>query len=421
MRSWDMPGFGRGWLDRLSRRSSIREKLMALAVLMLSGIAVGQIGMAGSGVASSQAAAGEAGLQPFERAGENFPGSAFYWLEPETGLLSPETADLAWQQTEALAAGGTIDGAQPGTQLGDGIISDATVANPLQPRSGPSAHPVRYAGTSQDRLRALQCLTTAIYYEAGMEPDAGQRAVAQVILNRVAHPSYPNTVCGVIYQGSERRTGCQFSYACDGSMARTPSRIHWLRSRKVAEDALAGYVYAPVGLATHYHATYVYPYWAPSLQFVGTIGLHRFYRWQGAAGQPAAFRSRYYGGEPVPAPKPKVYTPTPARDMADPLILQRAYEEARLAAEREAGVAERARLGGVVSPTASMTPQSPITPRFQPSAPARAPSALPPPAYSPDVRARGGDRNYRADTLPGSDQIKPEYQNSGQWIAQPTN
>ena len=96
--------------------------------------------------------------------------------------------------------------------------------------------------------------------------------MAQVILNRMRHPTYPNSVCGVIYQGSERATGCQFSYSCDGSMARIPARASWLRAQHVAAQALAGSVYAPVGMATHYHATYVYPYWAPSLNF------HRHHR-----------------------------------------------------------------------------------------------------------------------------------------------
>ncbi|MFD1958893.1 cell wall hydrolase [Novosphingobium panipatense] len=85
------------------------------------------------------------------------------------------------------------------------------------------------------------------------------------MLNRVAHPAYPGTVCGVVYQGSERSTGCQFSFTCDGSLARRPQPMFWERARAVARAALAGYVYAPAGLATHYHTVQVRPYWAPSL------------------------------------------------------------------------------------------------------------------------------------------------------------
>ncbi|WP_416365907.1 cell wall hydrolase [Sphingomonas aerolata] len=82
--------------------------------------------------------------------------------------------------------------------------------------------------SATDRARALLCLTTAIYYEAASEPDAGQRAVAQVILNRVRHPAFPATVCGVVYQGPHSGgapTACQFSFACDGATARAPASL----------------------------------------------------------------------------------------------------------------------------------------------------------------------------------------------------
>jgi len=146
--------------------------------------------------------------------------------------------------------------------------------------------------------RALRCLTQAVYYEAALESTVGQQAVAQVVLNRVRDPNYPNSVCGVVYQGAERVTGCQFSFTCDGSLARAPVRWAWERSRKVAEDALAGHVAAQVGTATHYHADYVLPYWSPTLGKITQIGAHIFYRWRGAPGETAAFTQRYAGREP---------------------------------------------------------------------------------------------------------------------------
>ncbi len=153
-----------------------------------------------------------------------------------------------------------------------------------------------------DRGRALQCLTTAIYYEAATEPDAGQQAVAQVILNRARHPAFPATVCGVVFQGSEH-AGCQFSFACDGSMNRgAPSRTYWLRAMRVAAAALNGHVMAEVGTATHYHTYAVTPSWNRSLVMTAAIGAHFFHRWQGYWGTPAAFRQGYAGGEPVPGP-----------------------------------------------------------------------------------------------------------------------
>lgn len=148
------------------------------------------------------------------------------------------------------------------------------------------------------RTQALECLTSAVYYEAGNESDDGQRSVAQVVLNRVRHPAFPSTVCGVVYQGSTRSTGCQFTFTCDGSLQRRPDAANWNRARRIAEAALNGAVYAPVGFATHYHAYYVVPYWASTLAKSAVVGAHLFYRWAGGWGQPAAFVQRYARQEP---------------------------------------------------------------------------------------------------------------------------
>ncbi|MBW6522056.1 cell wall hydrolase [Sphingomonas sp. RHCKR47] len=172
--------------------------------------------------------------------------------------------------------------------LGDGSITPA--------------RPFSTAGASNvDRGRALECLTAAIYYEAASEPDDGQRAVAQVILNRARHPAFPSSVCGVVYQGSERRS-CQFSFACDGAMARVPAAAGWARASRVAAAALGGYVFAPVGLATHYHTYAVTPAWNRMLVMTDAIGAHFFHRWKGFWGTAGAFIQRYGGHEPVPGP-----------------------------------------------------------------------------------------------------------------------
>jgi spore germination cell wall hydrolase CwlJ-like protein len=165
---------------------------------------------------------------------------------------------------------------------------------PLASGPNPAAAPfVMAKASAQVRARALECLTSAIYYEAAQESTEGQRAVAQVVLNRVRHPAFPNSVCGVVYEGSTRVTGCQFTFTCDGSMANAPLPSLWNRARKVAEAALAGSVYAPVGQATHYHANYVVPYWASSLVKTSIEGAHIFYRWAGGWGRPAAFSDRW--------------------------------------------------------------------------------------------------------------------------------
>jgi spore germination cell wall hydrolase CwlJ-like protein len=156
------------------------------------------------------------------------------------------------------------------------------------------------------RSNAVTCLTQAVYYEAATEGITGGRAVAQVVLNRVRHPTYPASVCGVVYQGSERRTGCQFSFTCDGSLLRVPMPGIWNQSRKIAEEALAGKVFAPVGHATHYHADYVVPYWASSLDKAIQIGRHIFYRFRGSLGDSRVFRQAYSSVEVVPSVLPAV-------------------------------------------------------------------------------------------------------------------
>ena len=126
---------------------------------------------------------------------------------------------------------------------------------------------------------ALDCLGQAVYYEAGFEPLEGQEAVAQVVLNRARSRHYPGSVCGVVYQGAERRTGCQFSFTCDGSLKRRPPEADQLEAaRSVAARVLAGLKVPGVEAATHYHAAYVAPYWAPTLDKVAVVGRHIFYR-----------------------------------------------------------------------------------------------------------------------------------------------
>lgn len=161
------------------------------------------------------------------------------------------------------------------------------------------ARPFVFNGSSEDRRRALRCLTQAVYYEAALESVEGQAAVAQVVLNRVRDPNYPGTVCGVVFQGAERSTGCQFSFTCDGSMAQGPVAWAWRRAETVAQRALAGHVAANVGTATHYHADYVHPWWAPTVTKIRQIGAHIFYRWNGALGDTAAFIQAHAGREPV--------------------------------------------------------------------------------------------------------------------------
>jgi spore germination cell wall hydrolase CwlJ-like protein len=336
-----------------------------------------------------------------ERAETNFAGSAFYFQEQDY-VIAPNA--------DAIAAGQNSSDALLNAPAASALAPFDEAAAPYDVDGvGGIARPFAINAGSINYSRALKCLTDAIYYEAASESDSGQRAVAQVILNRMRHPTYPNTVCGVIYQGSERHTGCQFSYSCDGSMARTPSSFHWLRAQRVAMSALSGYVHAPVGMATHYHTVNIYPYWAPSLHFLGTIGAHRFYRWKGSAGRPSAFFRSYAANEPFPGPKPRAFRPSTA-PLLDPIQLQKQYEReyaaARIKAENDA------RTASAITPNA---PYSAILPQRQRAAPTYAA-----PEYSKEARQRGGEANYVGERLPDATNIKPEYQASGSWKAQPT-
>ncbi|MGB3797351.1 MAG: cell wall hydrolase [Alteraurantiacibacter sp.] len=328
---------------RKSRRISLLRRLAALvAILAVPAVA------AESAFAPElpQAPATTIELMGFETPGESFPGSAFYYLAD-----TPNT----------IEAPATREDTKDATRL----VTPAQYA-------GPSAGALVASGSGMDIMRAQECLTTAIYYEAASESVAGQSAVAQVVLNRVAHSAWPGTVCGVVFQGSARATGCQFSFTCDGSLTRRPSRGGWERASRVARAALAGAVYEPVGLSTHYHTLAVSPYWAPTLSRTRVIGAHVFYRWPGAAGQRAAFAFRYIGGEPEPgrAAATRAVAPDPAAlaDASLPHIL------------------------------------------------ARAEVANPLPALPASVPATSVETN---DRLPSAGRVRSEYANSGRWIERP--
>ena len=172
--------------------------------------------------------------------------------------------------------------------------------NSLRPFAGLPIRPMRpfvLKADADDRARALNCMTQAIYYEAAREPVRGQQAVAQVVLNRVRHPAYPKSICAVVYQGAARPTGCQFTFTCDGALRWAPQAALWRQAQDVARRSLAGFVDREVGSATHYHAAYVLPYWAPTLVKMTQVGQHIFYRWTGPWGEPPAFSGRYAGRE----------------------------------------------------------------------------------------------------------------------------
>ncbi|HET8535122.1 MAG TPA: cell wall hydrolase [Sphingomicrobium sp.] len=206
---------------------------------------------------------------------------------------TPDTAPIAPTRAAALLQATAGSGSEQFQAVG---IEAKTINAALPFSSAPiaQAQPFFISGDATDRSRALLCLTQAVYYEAGFEPIEGRRAVAQVVLNRMRHPAFPKSICGVVYQGAGSGT-CQFTFVCDGALYRRPAPDAWNEAEKVARAALSGYVERSVGEATHYHADYVAPRWAPLLAKVAAIGQHIFYRWPGSWGQPAAFSGRYIG------------------------------------------------------------------------------------------------------------------------------
>ena len=239
------------------------------------------------------------------------------------GILLALTATLAWISTDASptrssprAAARVVPAAaaeasvtapdspsDPAFRLQDLTPSEAEIYNtsiPISSEPHPPARPFHLDDSNpQDELRATDCLTAAVYYEAASEPLEGQQAVAQVVLNRLRDPHYPKTVCGVVFQGVELPTGWQFTFVGDGSLARKPSPQGWAVAHEVAVAALHGFVAKAVGEATHYHTVWVAPYWSPTLLKVANIGAHIFYRWAGGMGLPRAFSGQYTGGEPL--------------------------------------------------------------------------------------------------------------------------
>ena len=179
-------------------------------------------------------------------------------LQRETGRMDPAALRLA-RAHDDLA-----------TDSGPGVAQ--AWPSPVDQRQPTGRH-----ASALDASRQLDCLTQAVYFEARGETPRGQAAVAQVVLNRVKSPSFPKTVCGVVFQGAATH-GCQFSFACDGSMRRGREAEAWERARRIAERALSGRGLADIGKATHFHTVAVQPDWGPQMLRVAQVGLHIFYR-----------------------------------------------------------------------------------------------------------------------------------------------
>ncbi|MEA3039323.1 MAG: hypothetical protein QOE79_1836 [Sphingomonadales bacterium] len=283
-------------------------------------------------------------------------------------LLSASCVPAAFGQQLAMSVAPVAAPAAPSARPGFQTISLPVAAEEPPPPEvmadeiavGSPARPFDMGPASaNDFHSALDCLTAAVYYEARSESEDGQRAVAQVVLNRVRHPAFPKSVCGVVYQGSNRATGCQFSFTCDGSLARGREPGPWDRARRIATQALAGYVYEPVGLATHYHTTAIHPWWADAMTKAVTIGAHVFYRWHGEWGDPKSFQRPYVGAEAFAraAAEPMGNAPEAPAETAFGVAVHRAAAPAVTLAEVDDGAPVRIHRTGAPARAAPDAPE----------------------------------------------------------------
>lgn len=264
-----MPPPAGGMARRLRRLRNPAELLSLLLLILMLGLMVGR------GISAWNS-----------RMAERHPERAQSVPPPLDQLAAtPDKIDMRRDITDSLA------------QLTPDAARQLNASRPFVTTNFVPARPFVFRGSELDRERAVACLAAAELYEAGIDSD-GQRAVAQVVLNRVRHLAYPPTICGVVFQGSARATGCQFTFTCDGSLLRRYADAAVQMAVNNARAALAGVVDGRVGLATHYHTDWVHPYWSDTLDKLVAVHTHLFFRWRGFWGSPAAFSNRYAGSEP---------------------------------------------------------------------------------------------------------------------------
>lgn len=219
----------------------------------------------------------------------------FFGADP----LAPEREAIApWAAGEAplVVASGDPDIKQSAlapqrpdaeNSAGETIASKGEVTGKDQRPRSPAE---RLALTGAVRAKAEKCLANAVYFESRDEPVRAQIAVAQVVLNRVFSPFYPNDVCGVVYQNSHRRLACQFTFACDGIPDVVTEPDAWARAQHIARDMLDGKLWMPdVAKSTHYHDDWAHPNWVREMKKMDKLGGLIFYRprnWGDGAGEP---------------------------------------------------------------------------------------------------------------------------------------
>jgi hypothetical protein len=191
--------------------------------------------------------------------------------DPSSLLQSSNMLDVPWLTSVEYALNNPV-----ATFDGDRVAQRRRDWSAL---NGLASFQISHYRTAEAAIAERQCLAEAIYYEARSETLSGQIGVAEVVLNRVASRHYPNSICGVVYQGSHRSTGCQFTFTCDGSKVRRPNGEAWEKSEAVAAHVLMGLNRSVAGDATHYHTVDVNPVWNAGLVKIRKVGAHIFYRY----------------------------------------------------------------------------------------------------------------------------------------------
>lgn len=344
-------------LPPVDRAARIRPGTAAAAFGAVVGLAIGGAYLGGTAAKATTVRAQAERIEGATSAG--FTEEA---LAAAAGGLDESALTIARRHDPYTVAGGAQRDRQAelltarleqlrGRPAADAGLRHVNLTGPL------AAQPFRLGG-ALDASRDLECLTQSVYYEARGEGRDGMRAVAQVVLNRVRHPAFPKSVCAVVFQGAGRRTGCQFSFTCDGSMRGRVNQAAWNRAREIASSALSGSVYATVGNATHFHTTGVSPRWRNSLVRVSQVGDHLFYRFGGRDGSRGSF----------------TYVAQPSRAADAPRLIQASLDPT--GPVRDAGAVAYnllvAQESGDRSETAAAAPATPATvaPAPTPAAPA---------------------------------------------------
>ena len=197
--------------------------------------------------------------------------------DPFDAVLAPDSEASAIALPEALTVPSMRPDYDPKVEAAK--ASKKSLTSRIRLGKGDHAWAAKPLPKSQFSARARKCLAEGIYFEARGESKKGQAAVAQVIVNRVKNPVFPNTICGVVYHNKHRRNACQFSFACDGIRDRIRSRKSWRVAKSIANDIIEGREWLPeIGSSSHYHATYVRPRWARKMKRMTRIGKHIFFR-----------------------------------------------------------------------------------------------------------------------------------------------